>query len=143
MENATGILIFTAIVIGFIAVCASVCFVAYKLIKKIIGRYANEAGLMVVQPVDMQAFSPGGKTEKYREEAQAQRLKMMEWVRRAEEISRQKAQENGMKIMSDIKTKARREIGRELDSAVSLVRKEYTNIPAPDTESVLSQPKNQ
>lgn len=137
MGNVTGILIFTAIVIGFIAVCALVCFVAYKPIKKIIDRYANEAGLMAVQPVDVQVFSSGEKAEKYIEEAQAQRLKMMEWVKQAEEMSRQKAQENGRKIMSDIKTKARREIGRELDSAVGQVRKEYTSITAPDTESVL------
>ncbi|MCJ7769759.1 MAG: hypothetical protein MUO92_04750 [Dehalococcoidales bacterium] len=143
MENATGILIFTVIVIGFIAVCALVCFVAYKPIKKIIGRYANEAGLMAAQPVDVQVFSSGEKAEKYIEEAQAQRLKMIEWVKQAEEMSRQKAQENGRKIMSDIKTKARREIGRELDDAVGQVRKEYTNITAPDTESVLNQPKNQ
>ena len=142
MENAAGILIFTAIVIGFVAVFALGCFVAHKPIKRIIGKYANEAGLMTVQPVDMQVFSHGEKAEKYIEEAQAQRLKMMEWVKQAEEMSRQKAQENGRKIISDIKTKARREIGREFDSAVGQVRKEYTNIIAPDTEPVLSQPEN-
>ena len=136
MENAEGILIFTVIVIGFVAICGLLCFIAYRLIKKIPGKYVSETGQAERGPIDIHILNSRRKYRQCIDEAQAQRTKMMQWVRQAEETSRQKAKENDRQIISDIKTKARREISRELDSAVGEIHKEYNSLTASGNEAV-------
>jgi len=132
MEGIAGVLIFIAIIIGAIAVCVLCGIVAYKYLSRTVKNYNAGKGVLAVQPVEVQQFISGDKTERYIEEAQEQRQRMLEWIKQAEEMSRQKAQENSRKIMSDIKSSARREIGKEFDSAVGQVRREYDNLTASD-----------
>jgi hypothetical protein len=55
---------------------------------------------------------------------------LTDWVRQAEELSRQQAQESNRRALADIITLARREIGRERDRAVCEMKREYEQIVA-------------
>jgi len=136
MENTAGILIFTVIVIGFAAVFGLIAFIAYRYIRKRFGRYTDVPGQAEREPADTLTLRSKQRQKKYMDAAQAQRLKMKEWLRQAEEAGRQKAQENGKRIIDDIKTSARREIGRELDDAVGEIQRECDGLTASGNEVV-------
>lgn len=129
ISGPTLMAVFTNVFI-FIAVSGLFCFIFYRLVIGKFNKHPREALVNSEQAANKQAI-PSGQviTQGYiAVESKKQNPWMIGWIKQAEEANRQRAQESNKKVLGDIITMVRREIGRERDRAVREMHREYEDL---------------